>query len=42
MEIKKIPNSQGNLEKEEWNWKNQPFLTSDYTTKATVIKTIWY
>ena len=42
METKKTPNSQGNLEKEEWNWKNQAFLTSDYTTKATVIKTIWY
>jgi len=42
METKKTPNSQGNLEKEEWNWKNQPFLTSDYTTKAIVIKTIWY
>ena len=22
MEIQKISNSQGNLEKEEWNWKN--------------------
>ena len=42
METKKTPNSQGNLEKEEWNQKNQPFLTSDYTTKAIVIKTIWY
>ena len=42
METKKTPNSQGNLEKEEWNQKNQPCLTSDYTTKAIVIKTIWY
>ena len=24
MEIQKILNSQSNLEKEEWNWKNQP------------------
>ena len=23
MEIQKIPNSQSNLEKEEWSWKNQ-------------------
>ena len=25
MEIQKTSNSQSNLEKEEWNWKNQPF-----------------
>ena len=24
MEIKKTSNSQSNLEKEEWNWRNQP------------------
>ena len=24
MEIQKISNSQRNLEKEEWNWRNQP------------------
>ena len=24
MEIQKISNSQSNLEKEEWNWRNQP------------------
>ena len=24
MEIQKILNSQGNPEKEEWNWRNQP------------------
>ena len=24
MEIKKTSNSQRNLEKEEWNWRNQP------------------
>ena len=26
MEIQKTLNSQSNLEKEEWNWKNQPAL----------------
>ena len=30
METQKIPNSQSSLEKEEWNWRNQP---SDDTTK---------
>ena len=24
MEIRKTSNSQSNLEKEEWNWRNQP------------------
>ena len=24
MEIQKISNSQSNLEKEDWNWRNQP------------------
>jgi len=24
MEIQKTPNSQSNLEKEEWNWRYQP------------------
>ena len=24
MEIQKIPNSQSNLENEEWSWRNQP------------------
>ena len=35
MEIQKTLNNQSNLEKEEWNWKNQleVCLTSDYTTK---------
>ena len=41
MEIQKPSNSQSNLEKEEWNWKNQPaWLQALY--KATVIKTVWY
>ena len=25
LETQKTPNSQSNLEKEEWNWRNQPF-----------------
>ena len=41
MEIQKTPNSQSVLEKEEWNWRNQPL---DYRLyyKATVIKTVLY
>ena len=33
METQKTLNSQSSLEKEEWSWRNQPSLTSDYTTK---------
>ena len=33
METQKTWNSQSSLEKEKWSWKNQTFLTSDYTTK---------
>ena len=33
METQKTPNGQSSLEKEEWSWRNQTFLTSDYTTK---------
>ena len=27
MEIQKTSNSQSNLEKEEWNWRNQPIYS---------------
>ena len=33
MEIQKTSNSQSNLEKEEWNWRNQPACLPGYTTK---------
>ena len=33
METQKTPNSQSNLKKEKWSWRNQGPLTSDYTTK---------
>ena len=49
METQKTSNSQSNLEKEEWNWRNSTCLCSDYTAKLqssrqydTSIKTeIW-
>ena len=33
MEIQKTLNSQSVLEKEEWNWRNQPLDFRLYTTK---------
>ena len=42
MEIQKTLNSQSNLEKEEWNWSNQPAWLQRFYYKATVIKTVWY
>ena len=41
MKIQKTSNSQSNLEKEEWNWRNQPAWLRLYY-KATGIKTVWY
>ena len=41
MEIQKTSNSQNNLEKEEWNWRNQPACLQTIL-KPTVIKTVWY
>ena len=41
MEIPKTSNSQRNLEKEEWNWRNQPAWLQALL-KGTVIKTVWY
>ena len=39
METQKTPNSQNNLEKVKWSWRNQP---PGLYSKATVIKTAWY
>ena len=41
METRKTLNSQSNLEKEEWNWRNQPADFRLYY-QATVIKTERY
>ena len=41
MEIQKTFNSQSDLEKEEWNWRNQPAWLQT-THKVTAIKTVWY
>ena len=41
MEILKTSNSQSNLEKEEWNSRNQP-AGLQALLPDTVIKTVWY
>ena len=41
MEIQKNSNIQSNLEKEEWNRRNQPAWL-EYTCNATIIKIVWY
>ena len=41
LEIQKTLNSQSNLEKEEWNWRNQPAWLQAIL-KATFIKTVCY
>ena len=38
---KKTSNSQSNLEKEEWNWRNQPAWLQALL-QTTVIRTVWY
>ena len=37
METQKTPDSQSNLEKEKWSWRNQA-QTSDYTIKLQSLK----
>ena len=41
METKKILNSQSNLEKEKWSWRNQA-LGLQTIPESYVIKTVWY
>ena len=44
METEKIPKSQNNLEKENWELEESGSLISQYTIKLVkvVIKTVWY
>ena len=42
METQKTLNSQSNLEKEEWSWKNQAPWLQTILQSYTVIKTVWY
>ena len=41
METQKIPNSQSSLEKEEWNWRNQPswlqIILQSYSHKDSIV-----
>ena len=41
METKETLNSQSNLEKEEWNWRNQPARLQT-TLQSYILKTVWY
>ena len=41
METYKKSNTQSNLEKEEWDWRNQPFWLQ-IILQSSVIKTVWY
>ena len=41
MEIQKTSNSQSNLEKEEWNWRNQPTWLQALLQSHSY-KTVWY
>ena len=38
MEIQKTSNSQSNLEKEEWNWRNQPLTFLNEALLAFFLK----
>ena len=42
METQKTLNSQSNLEKEKWSWRNQAPWLQTILHKAMVIKTVWY
>ena len=42
MEPKKTLKSLSNLEKEEQSRRESQYLISNYSYKATVIKTVWY
>ena len=44
METQQTSNSQSNLEKEGWNWRNYKIYNSGFRIyyKATVIKALWY
>ena len=42
MKYKKTLNSQSNLEKKEWNWRNQPSWRQSLIQSHSFIKTVWY
>ena len=37
MEIQKTLNSQSNLEKEEWNWRNQPACLQSHSHQDSLV-----